>query len=417
MQRQLVAADDYWRWMDSLLPGVSADAAQQAWIRHAQARLAPSDLALPAQDILLVCEATDGERTSLYRYDVQAAAWGTEIENHIFMSVGAVPDGNGDLVLDRLRQMRQTRALLGGAENAERLLTQPMTGDLFRIGTAGLGLLVYAHDAFEPFTSFQRLETAACADGQCETTGVLIGRPVWSPDGTRTLIAAQDGTVWLGDDRGRLLQPVGVGAAPFWLDNDSYGFLRPDGEQTQALTEIAVATVATHAPETWLRMETLAAEISAETDPSQFTINTAVASTDNPDLLFVAVSTVNYENAYVFVVNRLTGEAQLQAATDYSFNRYTPFGASPEARWVTMNAFDRRSAAWQLHLIDSRTGDTQTLTSAYPFSVRSYDWSPDDQWLMRIQDGYLHLLAPDAGDQMILNHPYSGCLFAAWAES
>lgn len=419
MQRYLISADDFWPWMYRLVPDFPASNAHQDWIRYAQSNLSPLDVSLPSEDVLLLCDSVLGETSSLYRYDMGEAVWHVEHEAALFMSMSAAADRDGVFLLERLKQIRRTRAMIWRGENAGQLFVQPLTGGLFRIDIGGEILLIYLHDYLEPFAALQQIEMTECEDSKCQTT-IFTGFPIGSPDGKRTLIAGQDGIIWLGNSQGAPLWPMGKGTAPFWLDNNSYGFLRLEEEEKSSLAAIAVADVVNHDTQTLVRLEALATAVSADTNLGELTIDAMKVSPANPDLLFVAASVVNRENlgkSYVFVVNRQSSETELLTVTNYRFGRHSLFDSSPNHHWLTINTFDRHSGFWQLHLFDSRTGQAQTLTSAYPYTINGYDWSPDNQWLLRVQDGYLHLLNPAQGEHLIINHEYSNCRFAAWAGS
>jgi hypothetical protein len=418
MQSRLSGADGFEDWMRRLLPELAFSAVYRDWLAYARGHLAQPKLPLPAQDVLLLCDSELVDATSLYRFDLSNGKWQVEVDDAYFMSVSAAGDRDGSFLLDRLMQIRRIRATIWRAGNVGQLFTRPLASGLFLVDAAGDRFLIFAHDYLEQFASGTQWQATECQAGHCETA-VVTGLPKWSPDGRRTLMIGQDGTIWLGDSRGVVLRQMAIGSAPFWLDNNRYGYLRPDIDPAQPGVEVAVADVVSGDTQTWFRPDALAEAESADLRFGHLTINAARASSANPGLLFVAASAadrVPSDTAYVFVLNQDTNETELLTETDYGIDRYSSFTLSPDRRWLTLNSFDNRSSDWQLHLYDSFTGRGQTLSSAYPFTINGHAWSANGQWLLRVQDGFLHMLAPGEGDQLIINHEFSNCSFATWTD-
>ena len=83
-----------------------------------------------------------------------------------------------------------------------------------------------------------------------------------------------------------------------------------------------------------------------------------------------------------------------------------------------MDEFDPTRSIWSIHMYDVKRGDTQTFTFALPanslYAFPTYGWSEDGRWLAILNDGILHLVAPDHDYQRSALPDSPGCIFAAW---
>lgn len=425
MQRHLLTAGSYFRWLQQYEPlGALGNRAQQReWLRFIQAQIGPQSppLSLPEQDIQLLCRSPLSRTiATLYRYDLATATWTSELVDRPFLFMAPLPHDDGVILQEREARWDHSQLLIwrdGGESNASPQSLRDR--GLFRIDTEADNLLLYTFKFRERQVAYSLLDLAGCDEGDCRRYE-LMGAPVRSPDGNRTLLAGNDGILWLGDEQGQNGVEVGRGIAPFWLDNETYGYAHLVGSLTRPPAEIVAVSVITGEVSVLLRLADLQAATPADINFDQLTIHAIARSPADASRLFIAMVPAQDEGvieevgALIFDYDRQTGAASLLLRLDYHLGLFNPLLFSPDGHWLVVQSFARPKTAWQLHLYGIATGETHVLTSSYIFAFPGFDWSADGQWLLRVEGGFLHVLAPAYNYEQMIVHDFPGCNFAAW---
>jgi hypothetical protein len=304
-------------------------------------------------------------------------------------------------------------------------------------GIEGYGKIATASDRarqrqafrYYDYTDFRRpisyvalLDLDQCAES-CSWLE-LAGFPVWSPNGRLTLLIEMlsllDHSIPLlfrADGDGREPTPVGAGVSPFWLDDDTYGYLPADSPQRN-ITEVVIASTGDDRLRTLLTADDLLTAVPQATGSNRLILRQAVTSPSAPGLLFVTARDEATDEVYLFAYDRRSGKVSLLLAlADRSF-RFPAMAVSLDGRWLTVLLYNREkyTAAYFYDLTGGRGREFQLYPS--PFDVRGLNnWSADEQWLARLHPDGLILMAPEAGYQYLAPHNLSRCVAVAWVNT
>ncbi|PID86002.1 MAG: hypothetical protein CSB13_05130 [Chloroflexi bacterium] len=440
---QLGSVQDLWRVI------------QDEWWHYAytQTLLAQENeeppIPLPDQDIALVCLSSpqfDLDTTmSLYRYNYQDDTKLQLLASNNFVSFNPFLNDSGmiiqNLAFDESEQW-QTKIW-----NFEGVRTQ-MEGEdqiFFSLGQFDpSGRYAIALQENEgSLLKFMLIDLASCDENQCETI-TLMGFPIWSPDGERTLMTSDNvfesssvtfqrngrmvlfdviqpplaADFWIGDRLGRITddQPepviIGTGYSPFWLDNETFGFIRqhPDTGEDEIVIWLAEGL------ETLITLAEVQDEVPRE-DLSLAHIRYVVTHPAWPDNLVVVALDPLGREAYVFLYDRVTGSLDLRLQSEIA--PYHSLGFSPNGRWLVLTGFDHKqnvnSNVYIVHHIESN--ETQTYRSSLTGFMLSplYDWSADGNWLsFLINDQVISMVAPEYKHQIVKVHGQGNCTSLAW---
>lgn len=426
MMSRLSMQDSYIDWLRGFMP-VNGDGfirEQRNWLRFVQEHTDQErPLSLPRQqDIQLMCKPSfNGNsylyRYHLYRYEPDEVAWRLELEDRRFLFMASLPQDEGILLQERRVRLDQTRLLIWQGEEEVSVLSEPFSSGLFRIDPVVNGLLLYGYHFGSQQISFSLLDVSSCAAAGCDLFA-LNGLPVWSPNGRFTIINDPSGLLWLGDGQGQVETAVGAGTAPFWLDDNKFGYVRLAGTLDVPPAEIVITTLsAPHENEVLLPLSALTSLLPADVSLRDLAIRDIATHPAQPGKLFIAVAfrqRVEQEGGFIFHYDVASNELTMPLAIPYDFGPYNPLTFSPNGRWLTVQSFARSGSDWDLHLLNGETGRIVSYRSNYPFLFPGYDWSADGQWLLRVENGFIQLIAPDEDYQEILVHDHASCNFAAW---
>lgn len=273
-----------------------------------------------------------------------------------------------------------------------------------------------------------------CGPGSSSTPALpLVGTPVWSPDGQRTLLQGQvtvnPGTgqiqyeLHLADQEGQNPEPVGVGLSPFWLNEDYFGYLRILEEGAQELVVAAVQEGASQdgahyvvADMTAFR-EAVAASEGTEPRPMTYLGNIQVINASVPQLLILAHSPGPGEamTNYAFLVTLTEPDSHASVELLLASNAQILPNPSPDGRWLSVREFDP-VAGWEnsnFSLINLESGDQQPLGTGGDSL-----WSTDGRWLVRSYDSYFLLWEVETGRSVMVEfeRPRPDCDTDIWVE-
>jgi hypothetical protein len=271
------------------------------------------------------------------------------------------------------------------------------------------------------------INLAACLadDGDACRWHTLESWPIWSPNGRHQLIMSTTTHVD-GQPRSSLRlirrgvlgeeEVVDVGLAldlpPFWLDNETYGYLRAASDPAGPINfEIVLAHIADDEPQPLLTAAAIRPTLPAEARSAWMIPHSVRRVEGEPDQFVVTVSLFIYElmpNAppvsATLLYDRATGEVSLLAYARQGF-------VAPNGRfllhWPPQNVSrgigaGENGRAWQLEWLDVQTERAQQI--AWPqlpgreTAVPVYHWSPLEDWFLLLTDNTL-LLVEAAGEQ------------------
>lgn len=274
-----------------------------------------------------------------------------------------------------------------------------------------LVVITFAPEDGVPIFNLMSLDN--CLAAACDLTP-LLGFPFWSPDGRQTIVAEPPDNaesffmgmmpingrytmfdvptdniaagvqhLYLADASGQSLTSIGDGYAPFWLDNDTYGFIRL---QENGETIIMVGTGDNL--HSLLTLDDLLPYLPERASRLYgYRLGYAFAHPDNQDLLFVVVFDTATQLVYVLSFDQHTGAITNLLHTSYISNH--TIGISPDGQRLLLTGIDQEGLANHyiptLYLYEIASGKTDVFyigNTNYSFvGSNPFDWDADGKWV------------------------------------
>jgi len=405
---------------------------------------------LPNQDIALVCLSDpqfDLDTTmSLHRFNPEDNTSQELLAYNNFVSFNPFLDDEGLMIqtLD-LNETNQWQTEVWDFDGVRTHLENEdqMFFSLGQYDPSGQYAVAFSGENDSPIPNLLLIDLASCTGERCDTIP-LFGLPIWSPNGERTLMSGvnmfegngvafqRNGRMvlfdatqppsstdfWLGDRLGHLpidqAEPeiVGMGYAPFWVDNDMFGYIRQQPETGDG----EVVVLSGDSLQTIVTLTDLQAE-APEADLSLAHIRYVITHPTQPNNLIVVALDPLGREAYVFLYDRVTGSLNLRLQSEIL--PYHSLGFSPNGRWLVLTGFQdddvADSSTFVVH--DIETNETQTFRSNLDGFMLSplYDWSGDGKWLLfLVNDRVMSMVAPAYDYQMVEVHDQGFCTSLAW---
>lgn len=410
-------------------------------------------LDLPDQDIALLCTSgTNFDATttmSLSRFDTEGDISQEMLTYNGFVLFNPFLDDSGVVVqsLD-LAETNEWQTEIWQFEGERTLLVNEdnMFFSLGQFDPTGQYIVTFAGEDELATPQPMLIDLTTCADSTC-TMLPLPGLPYWSPDGTQTIIGHTnlfDGTAflrngrimlfdafeppnivnfWAGDALGQLPHEepdvLGTGYSPFWLNNDTFGFVRyhsETGEPEVVIRQMVADTAESEQLETVLTMADIQALIP-DSIRAPATIRYVITHPAQPDKLFTVALDALGREAYVFALDRISGTLDLRLQSQ--IQPFHSLGFSPNGRWLVLIGNDDESIGETstLYFHDIEANETQTYISDYGSFMFSslYDWSLDGNWVMfLVNDRVVSMVAPAYDYQLVFAHDQGNCTSMAW---
>ncbi len=418
MQRRLQTTAGYWSWSRRYGGDTRSFLVQRDWLAFVQRQADaanPPRPDWPDQEIQLMCKDGPSMYAHLYRYNVADDTWQQEMRQRQLLFMAPLPNGGGVLLQERI-QFSGMRNIIWENGAQREGFAQPLRGSIFRadpVAGPDERMLVYAYDFSARQSHFRLLDLTDCDEQGCDLT-TLEAPPVWSPDGRASLLWPQRTAVWLGDEQGQPQQVLAEsGAAPFWLDETTPGWL------TAEAVVVLEASLEADQPTTLLPLSRLQEHVPANV--SHLALNwQGVAVAENGRYLFILAGLTPHDplrgvNGLLFQYDRVSDEVTLRWQVPHDVVPYYPLRFSPDGQWLLLKSNGPRQYHFYLYHIES--GREQIMTSNHMSAFPNFDWSADGRWLLRLEQGFLHLSAPSEGYQTLLLHEFNQCQFAAWVGS
>ena len=426
LQRLLLRFNTYHPWLLNALPYSRSQAGQgshmrwlqKEWIRFADQQLAVDTApasALPEQDLQLLCTAERFNGAHLYRYDLQGSEFISENSGGSFRLMYSLPNDTG-VLLQRLGEWgaaeSTSQVQIWREGRAQDVTYRSDNAALYAVEANAGGMLFYSYDTRrQPTSRFHYLNQAECDGGECAIR-TLDGMPVWPPDEERTVVARGDGVLWLGNEQGETQMAVTRGRTVAWLDNRRFAFIQPD--EGMRVDEVTLPNLALR---TLVEMERLAGALQNATDVTQITPVALAAHPALPDRLFVGARVqggTGEGTTHVFVYDLTTDEITELLQVDNPLERHRSLRFSADGRWLFVHSVERSPNSWHLHIYNNQTGEILNYSAETTLAFPGYDLSADSEWLVRVDDGFLHLISLNGGRQRLVAHDFAHCYAAVW---
>ncbi|MCA9999939.1 MAG: hypothetical protein KDE56_29450, partial [Anaerolineales bacterium] len=404
------------------------------WVQFAYTQslvtTAPPPIPLPDQRLTMMCvtlqqEAT--EQSSIQQYDFAAETWSVLEEWESYTLIMPLPNSSG-LLLQKFDFTANALATFLWQNGRLSTLYANPDNPIFSFGQTdptGQTLLAFQFDPENGIGSFATLPQN-CAN-RC-TPQTLPGQPIWSPDGQHALFLLQEapkfdefrfpnrinvydnGTLFysgteisLGNTNGQTRTDLGNGIAPFWLDNNTFGFIRLDRAAPDSpRRDIVLATRDNPTLQTLIAAELFTAVLPNRQPTTQIHLRYVLPHPTNSDLLLVVGFDILTEEAHIWSYQQSTGEVQPLLSLGITFG--SSIGVSPNGRWLLLQGADRQNSTdgQTILLYNLETGETRRYVMAFPQFAPSftYDWTADGEWLAYVVNGQMMGLTA-------VNHDYT----------
>lgn len=422
IQQRLAVMDNYQNWIGSLAGfGFLNQDFQRAWLEEVQAHLPPATVSRistipllpPDQDLLLLCgNAETNAPSQLYRYSWQNGSWTTELADRRLQFLAGMPGETGVLLQEQMGRERLVHVFSWVDGHEQTIAIYPAQSTVFRVEPVGEDVLFYVFKFDENSAEFNLLDLDSCQEEGCDVAG--WGQPpVWSPGGSWLVETNEAEELWLRDATTGAVVQVRHGRAPFWLNNVYYGFVTAEALVITPLTEAQGPRRYSLTP---LESAVLAAHPAAD-----WTIH-AITANPGTNGIFVAVSYTE-QNADAAVSGTMLlhydlsgGEANVLFEGTEQFGPYSLLTFSPDGRWLNMQSYNNHDFDWQLDIFNLETEQHRRYRSAQNIPLPGFDWSADGRWLLRIDDDFIHVTAPEADYDQLLLYDFASCNFATWVQ-
>lgn len=405
---------------------------------------------LPDQELQVLCYPPNGRVPKLIRF-ISADEWVVDLPDHAFRYLSPMATDEGVILQHYLPGQDSSRLRLTLWKKGQETMVYDGTFShlmLYPVGWSNqLGqpnLLLHGFGDTPTFTQYSHIALDDCDAGGCRAEA-LDGFPVWSPDGQYALLLQQRYFLELANQKTNIRLPVGDGFAPFWIDNDHFGYLRfldeTDPRKAGSAMEIVTAEINDHQiPGQFQRLLTIKDFTPPASQPDRAAnyITFVTANPANSSELYVALRSYGDEHQQVKIysvllkdsaaglaVDEITLQLTLEGATvGYPSlaapNGFVPFVVSPNGRWLSAGRPSPNAAdTWLIHAHDTALNKSYVYSVGYPSSMfihPYYDWSKDSNWLVIVDQNYFRLIAPAHNYERLITHDLQNCSHAAWVD-
>jgi hypothetical protein len=205
--------------------------------------------------------------------------------------------------------------------------------------------------------------------------------------------------LWLADATGRNQTLFGTGITPFWLDENTVGYLQTGGRKQDANSLLVLATFNDSQTNVLLPAEAATSLLPLGMANREFAIRAINTSPAHPSLLLIAVAILDSEHWHdvggsIFSYDLHEEKLRLLLNLPYNFWPYAEFSFSPDGELLSVRSIDHSKLMSQLHFHHLTNDQTILMNTTYPTAYPGYDWSASSQWVLRMEEGFLHLYAP-----------------------
>ncbi|HFQ93330.1 MAG TPA: hypothetical protein ENK32_04940 [Anaerolineae bacterium] len=307
----------------------------------------------------------------------------------------------------------------------------PADFGLYAASPDGRYVLFSAGRGDPPKLTYRLLEVSACLDGDCQTQPVS-GPLHWSPDGKHAILedgsdippsyfaSLQPSPLYLTDARGENRREIGRGAAPFWLDERTYGYVRFNDDGGRSLV---TAVIGDNQPRPLTTLANLRPLIPADQRTDRLHPTFVYPAEHNPHFLVIrAVPAADDETSYYFTLE-LNEDFTAVTTAEPAFLSVDPnpgsnthafiaLDWSPDGRWRVLYEGDGRSRQTTATLTPQ--GYKGSLEDQFSFTAERALWNGD--WLAAVGDDYLLLTAPAYNYREIIPYDLAGCRAVYWGD-
>ncbi len=425
----------------------------QEWYKTADIRsqisTTPPPISLPKQDLLMICSNDNFEGfiegSRLYRYHLATDEWTQEDESDVSSVMVPFPDDSA-VILQSFNETPISPKIWQNGQLIQSVIDEARSLISFGHFSASGQLLAYQVEIPNESLMPQFIDLTDCQDSQQCTIEAKPGLLAESPNGHQTIIADPSSIsvnhlnylpingrhflfnqspndrepYYLFRTHGPEQIPIGTGFEPFWLDNETYGYLRPSNNNM----EIVIAKTTDDILHSVLSRNTLLNLLpGGDNFVSGFEINHVLSEPNHPGQLFIITTSgriTSPRQTHIFSYNLITRRIRLHLQTHYIGLHTLDF--SPDGRWLIVNDWRENIGGQPIslnstHLHDLSQNQSDSFTTIIPLLFPAYlhDWSANGQWLALLaNNNQIALTIPGTDHYQIIQHSYGPCASLAW---
>jgi hypothetical protein len=249
-----------------------------------------------------------------------------------------------------------------------------------------------------------------------------LSETIDSPDASQAIIAInrtrlQGSNLIRRTSEGSQIE-ISAGYSPFWLDDETYGFVELFGQR------VLIASTADDAPRTLLDIGRLSSVLSddlRQNPLTQLSISEAIPSRSDPDLILIRLYGYDVNTGHLglftirgYILSYNLRTDQLETRIGYRNLVGVP-ASSPDQLWLAAETQEQLGGKTTLLVHDIEHNQTH-IFPVFPTYTASARWSSDGRWLLAMSDGVLSLIAPQHDVQLNVVPDQPGCATAVWID-
>lgn len=374
------------------------------------------------EQVALLCSDGFQRQQRLYLLELSDMTWQEQVVAPELLAIKAMPDGDGVLLLAQVGGEENTRSQVWhystqgntllfdipvSAEQAEQISWELLEQQKL--------LVIEVPDLYRGYSNYYTIDLVQCAHGECSgPRQSTVSRPVWSPDGSQLVVRAYGLLWWRVADN---MVPIAEGSAPFWVDEESYGFVRAFGQE-QAVVQVRAGQE--QSERVVLTTDDLRDAEGLETRPGRLLIGQVIANQlagqDGGEWLILAFDVARDGGVSQARLFDYDLEAQEARVIPHA-GRLMSFNLTSKGERMAIGGFMEDVGRWAITVVgqDVAGAAVTTLTAGGSAeAIPSYSWSQDESRLLILEQGLLTLLEPVTGSVQTATPPEASCVQAAW---
>lgn len=442
-QRWMHNGFTFWEWLESVLGVIKSQAMfNTQWMQFIQQQrsVAAATLPLPTGELQLACPQQNGA-LNVYNYHPQTDEWGiTILDTRESPTLGFVENPSifqaitGGYIIEQIIDTERVLVML--RDGFSTIIAQaPVDEVIYTTAYPYLQILGGKRpENYFHFLSYGResgelgqnwlVNLDDCSSGQCQPQPIA-GMPIWSPDGQFMLLYDEyfsdslEINLHLANQEGQLVNEVGWGQMPFWIDNSHFGYFQyqmVDGEFVGTTDLYIGETAYGSSPQPLLTHEQMLGLLPQDAGHDYYMIWVAARPGDGHNLSLVVLPNGGATERY-FVLHlvwdenwqALTSVEVIWDKTIMALPSYSPDGLFELFMDLGGGSLESQLA---LTLLNRETGGMQitpvTVGENYYLNILPV-WSEDGQWLINVSDAEVLLVNPYEGVEWRTPHALGMC--------
>lgn len=369
----------------------------------------------------VLCSDGFDKGATRYRFHPESGDWSL-LGRHVDNGISKVAPGGSGFLVEQSQSSREgmlTRIVsyVGESEKVlfERLLS-PRVADRFAwtVDEKRDTLIIRVPHENQGLGTYFSYDLS-CKGTECGPTVIdLQGFPLWSPDG-RNIIVIGYRMFWIysGDDNQEIAQQ-GVGQAPFWIDDVTYGYVRLT---RGARWEVVYSSIRSETHQVAFNSGDLEVLLPEEQQPAILSIAFIMPASEPGDPWWVVAIGRPYreleETIYIYKYDLMSDSLNLVSGSE----TLNAIDISEDGANLAGRIYDGKANSWKYELFDLTDGPAGSveLSELGTIPHRPYsDWSPDGEAILVLELGRLYFYDLDSGQKEDVQPPVPGCYQATW---